>query len=132
MKATYAIDQKLGQVLTTFEGRVTLAELGAHIQSVWADPAWKKEFNGLLDFSAATLDLSVGEIQELSKAMMSDPRCSFGKWAFVVSTSADFAKLRKIDEVAYLKSTLRIFFDRRAAESWLLTPADSVRKGAKS
>lgn len=132
MRATYTIDEKLGYVATTLEGGVTLAELGAHIQSVWADPAWKKEFNGLLDFTAASIDLSDGEIQELSKAMMSDPRCSFGRWAFVVATSADFAKLRKIDEVAYLKSTLRIFFDRRAAESWLLTPAGSVRKGSTS
>jgi hypothetical protein len=53
--------------------------------------------------------------------MADDPRCSFGLWAFVVSTAADFAKIRKVAPAADLRSTLRVFFDRRSAEEWLLT-----------
>lgn len=120
MRASYAIHDQQGYIVTTIEGRVTLPELGIHIQAIWADPAWKSHFNGLLDFTAATLDLSEREIQELTKGMQHDPRCSFGKWAFVVTTAADFAKLRKIDPVADVKSSIRIFFDRRQAEEWLL------------
>jgi len=131
MKASYQIQEKQGYIVTTLEGSVTLSELGAHIQSIWADPAWKSDYNGILDFSAATVDLSEKEIQELTKAMVNDPRCSFGRWAFVVSTASDFAKLRKIDPVAPVESTLRIFFDRRTAEEWLLTrqlPGAILRK----
>jgi len=120
MKATYRIDGKRGCILTTLEGSVTLADLGAHIQSIWEDPEWKSDYNGLLDFSAATIDLSESEIQDLTRSMQTDPRCSFGKWAFVVSTAESFSKLRKVDHVADLRSTLRIFFDRRTAEDWLL------------
>ena len=122
MRASYTINDRLGSIVTTFEGSVTLPELGAHIQSIWSDPAWRSTYNGLLDFTAATLDMSEREIQELTKAMQHDPRCSFGKWAFVVSTAAEFAKIRKIDDVADIKSSLRIFFDRRTAEEWLLKP----------
>jgi len=119
MNATYRIEDKLGYIVTTLEGSVTLPTLAAHIQSVWSDPAWKSEYNGVLDFSAATIDLSEKELQGLTRSMQSDPRCSFGKWAFVVSTAADFAKIRKIDAVTDPKSTLRIFFDLRTAEEWL-------------
>jgi hypothetical protein len=120
MKASTRIHDKLGYIVTTVEGSVTLPELGAHIQSVWADPAWKSDYNGILDFSAATIDLSDGELQNLTKGMQQDPRCSFGKWAFVVSTAAAFAKLRNVDHAADLRSSIRIFFDLRAAEGWLL------------
>lgn len=127
MKASYAINDQLGCILTVFEGSVTLPELGAHIESIWADPAWKNDFNGILDFSAASIDMSEAEIQGLTKAMENDPRCSFGKWAFVVSTAADFAKLRKVDLVADINATLRIFFDRRSAEEWLLAHKPASR-----
>lgn len=120
MKASTRIHERLGYIVTTVEGSVTLPELGAHVQSVWADPAWKSDFNGILDFSAASIDLTESEIQNLTKAMQHDPRCSFGKWAFVVSTADAFAKLRNVDHVADLRSSIRIFFDLRAAEDWLL------------
>jgi hypothetical protein len=120
MRASTTIHDQQGYIVTTIEGRVTLPELGAHIQSQWADPAWNSDFNGLLDFSAATIDIRDDELKGLTKAMQDDPRCSFGKWAFVVSTAANFAKLRLIDHVADVKSSIRIFFDRRQAEEWLL------------
>jgi hypothetical protein len=127
MQATYIIHADLRYVITTVEGSVTLLELGAHIQAIWSDPAWKMDYNGILDFSAATIDLSESEIRDLTKSMMADPRCSFGKWAFVVSTAAAFAKLREIEHVAGLRSTLRMFFDLRSAEEWLLSHGGTSR-----
>lgn len=121
MKASHAFHPDLGYVATTFGGRITLPELGAHIQAIWSDPGWRPEYNGILDFSDATLDLSETQIQDLTRSMTLDPRCSFGKWALVVSTAVTFAKLRKIDDVADLKAALRIFFDRRSAEEWVLS-----------
>jgi hypothetical protein len=122
MKASTVFHPDRGYIVTTFGGRVTLPELGAHVQSIWLDPSWKAEYNGLLDFSDATIDLSDSQLQDLTKSMMLDPRCSFGRWALVVSKAVTFAKLRKIDDVADLRSALRIFFDRRTAEEWLLSP----------
>ena len=127
MKASSVFHPDRKYVDTTFQGWVTLPELGAHIQSIWSDPGWNPEFNGLLDFSDATLDLSESQIQQLTKSMAEDPRCSFGRWALVVSKAVTFAKLRKMDDVMDLKSTLRIFFDRRTAEEWLLSTGKPTR-----
>ena len=126
MKVSSVFHPDQGYVATTFGGRVTLPELGAHIQSIWSDPAWKPEYNGILDFSDASIDLTESQLQDLTKSMVMDPRCSFGRFALVVSTAVTFAKLRKIDDVMDLKSTLRIFFDRHSALDWLL----SLRKAS--
>ena len=122
MKASHQIHPDPGYVAVTIEGPVTLPELGAHIETVWSDPAWKSSYNGLIDFSAATLELSNAEMQAMTASMSKDPRCSLGRWALVVSTSASFAKLRQADHVADPKATLRIFFDRGSAETWLFAP----------
>jgi hypothetical protein len=128
MKASYTIEDSLGYIVTSFQGSVTLPELGAHIETIWSDPAWKNHYNGILDFSEATVDLSESEIQGLTMAMQSDARCSFGKWAFVVSTAAAFAKLRQIDHVADVRSSIRIFFDRRTAQQWLVASKEAIEK----
>jgi len=122
MNARYRILADQGYVVVTLEGSVTLPELGAHIQTVWADPAWNPAFNGIVDCAAATVDISEQDLQDLTKAMAKDPRCSLSKWAFVVSTAAAFAKFRKVDQVADPRSTIHIFFDHRLAEDWILRP----------
>jgi hypothetical protein len=121
MKAYYSIHPDLGYVSLTVGGSVTLSGFGTQVQSVWSDPGWKPEYNGIIDFSAATIDLSDQEVADLTHSMATDPRCSFGRWALVVSTAADFAKLRKFDPDVDLRSTIRIFFDRHTAEEWLLS-----------
>jgi hypothetical protein len=120
MKASYLLHPGEGYVAITLEGSVTVSELAAHIQRLWSDPDWNPAFNGLLDCSAASLEMSEIELQGLVKAMAKDPRCSLARWAAVVSTATTFAMFRKVDQVAEFNSTLRIFFDRRSAEEWLL------------
>jgi len=115
MKARYRLHPDLGYVDAVIEGRVTLAEMGAFIESVWSDPGWRPDYNGLMDFSAARIELSDREIVDFTRAMRADPRCSLEKWSFVVSRAADFGKLRKIDQDEN-EATIRIFFDRGAAE----------------
>lgn len=122
MKASYRIHADRGYVAITLEGTVTLPELGAHILTVWSDPAWNPAFNGLIDCSAAAVEISEAELQHLTKEMVKDPRCSLSKWALVVSTAADFGKFRKVDQAADVRSTIHIFFDRRLAEDWILRP----------
>jgi len=122
MKASHRIHADRGYVEIALEGSVTLPELGTHIQSMWSDPAWNPAFNGIIDCRAATIDISEPELQHLTKEMAKDPRCSLSKWAFVVSTAADFAKFRKVDQVADVRSTIHIFFDHRLAEDWILRP----------
>jgi hypothetical protein len=122
MRVRYIIHPGEGYIDSVFEGSVTLSELGAYVQRVWSDPAWRPEFSGLMDFSGATIDLSDADIGTLMKSMLSDPRCSFARWAFVVKTAADFGRLRKVDALVDREATLRIFFSRNDAEQWLLSP----------
>jgi len=122
MNARYVLHPDAGYIESTFEGTVTLVEMGLHIQQVWADPAWNPGFSGIMDFSRARIELSDDEIRSLTKSMTRDPRCSFARWAIVVSTADDFKVFRKADDMIGQESTLRIFFNRAEAERWLLQP----------
>lgn len=122
MKARYTLHVDEGYIESEFEGAVTLVEIGLHIQQVWADPAWNPAFSGIMDFSRASVELSDDEIKSLMKSMVRDPRCSFAKWAIVVSTADDFKVFRKADGAMEQPSTLRIFFSRAEAIRWLLQP----------
>jgi hypothetical protein len=115
MKGRYQLYPDRGYVDITIEGRVTMSEMSAFIQTLWADPGWTPEYNGLMDFSGASIDLSDKEILDMTGAMKSDPHCSFGRWVFVVSRASDFAKLRKIDQQND-EATILVFFDRASAE----------------
>jgi len=123
MNALYRLHPDRGYVLTTVEGSVTLPDLGNLVQRLWAHPEWKPEYNGIMDFAAATLDLSEREMLGLAKSMQGDPRCSLGRWAVVVSTASDFGKARKVDHAADPRATVRVFFDRPSAEEWMLSRA---------
>lgn len=118
MKGKYQLHPERGYVDITIEGRVTISELGEFIRTVWADSQWTPKYNGLIDFSAASIELSDQEVVDLSRAMRSDPRCSLGKWVFVVSRASDFRKLRILDKDEH-QAMIRVFFDRPSAESRL-------------
>ena len=133
MKASYRLHPDRGYVAITLEGSVTRFELEAHIHQVWSDPGWSPSFDGLLDCSAASFAMGENELQDLAVSMTKDPRCSLARWAFVVSTAVAFAKIRKVDQIPGVDSTLRIFFDRRLAEDWLLSRGEKARQpGATS
>lgn len=122
MKSRYTLHVEQGYVESVFEGPVTLVEMGLHVQEVWGDPAWKPTFNGLLDFSRASVDMTDDDMRALMKSMLRDPRCSLARFAFVVATAEEFAMIRKFDILTEALSTIRIFFNRSEALQWLLHP----------
>jgi hypothetical protein len=127
MNAHYVLHPDQGYLESTFEGSVTLVEIGLHIQQVWADPGWNPAFNGFLDFSRASVDLSDDDLRSLLKAMLRDPRCSLARFAIVVATADDFRVFRKVDVLSEEQSTIRIFFNKTEAERWLLQPQKERR-----
>jgi hypothetical protein len=122
MNARYEIHPDEGYSESCFEGGVTLLDFATFVQKVWADPRWRAELDGLMDFSNATIEMTDEELQKLMKSMLKDARCSLARWAFVVRTADTFGWLRKVDVLSAQQSTFRIFFSRKEAEEWLLQP----------
>jgi hypothetical protein len=121
MKGRFTLHPSQGYIELHLEGSVTFSELGALIGQAWSDPGWKREYDGLIDFSAATVDLSDGETRDLLNWMVSDPRCSFGRWAFVGGKTGDIRMARLATLFADQETKLRVFLDRPSAKEWLLS-----------
>jgi len=130
MKARYEIHPEQGYSESRFEGSVTLLDFADFVQKVWSDPRWRAEFNGLMDFSDATIEITDEELKKLMTSMLRDARCSLARWAFVVRTAETFGWLRKVDTLSVQSSAFRIFFSRKEAESWLLKPWQDAGRGA--
>ena len=128
MKARYVLHPEEAYAEFWLEGSVTLLDLADFIQTAWEDPGWKAEYDGIMDFSAATIELSDEELQKLLRSMLGDARCSLARWAFVVRTADTFGWLRKVDKLSGQPPTLRIFFSRGEAERWF----HEVRKDSRS
>jgi hypothetical protein len=119
MKARYVLHPDEGYSESWLEGGVTLLDFAAFVQKLWSDPQWSAEYDGLMDFSEATIEMTVEDLQKLVTFMLRDARCSLARWAFVVRTAETFGWLRKLDALSQQQSTIRIFFSRADADAWL-------------
>jgi hypothetical protein len=131
MKSRYVLHPDEGYADFWLEGGVTLLDFAEFIQKAWEDPRWKAEYDGIMDFSAATIELTDVELQKLLKSMLGDARCSLARWAFVVRTADTFGWLRKVDVLSAQQATLRIFFSRGEAERWFHEVRKDSRTDAK-
>lgn len=123
MRAHYEILPERGLVIETFEGRVTMTALVPFFQSLYADPAWDPGFDGLADFSAATIDMDFDEMSRLVGYMKSSGTASRGRWAFVVGSALNLGMSRMFQTLSDdLQSDLRFFLDREDALRWLGKP----------
>ncbi len=118
MAIDYTIDGERGVVLTNASGPITVAEVLAHFKQLAADRAYRPHFDGLSDYTTATLSAATGE--ELRRLALALPLEAPARRAIVVSNDLHFAFGRMVE---MNRSTpgieTRVFRNRAEAEAWL-------------
>lgn len=112
MKFAYCIDPTQNLIHLRCIGRITLAELMAHVNSVNTDPQFRKGMNTLADFSQAFLDWRFEEAQQfcdyVTTIQEARGKC---KWAVVAPTDVNFGVIRMFatlsDELSIETSVFR-------------------------
>jgi len=133
LNGRYTIHGPQGYIEVLVEGRVAFSELVELIRKACSHPAWMKDLDWLMDLSAATVDLNDGEMRDLLNWMVSDPRCSFGRWAFIGGKTWDIRMARMATLFSDPSANLRVFVDRAPAEKWLHPrKPDPPQRGTKS
>lgn len=120
----YHIDTARKIVTTRAAGRVSVADLTAHLVRLMRDPAFQPELNALViaaDVNAVPNLSGVSVIAPLVRAW--SKRRSGVKWAFVLPNQAtrDFAE-SALAEVRLTAVLTRCFLSENAALAWLETP----------
>ncbi|GAA5125135.1 hypothetical protein JIN84_13660 [Luteolibacter yonseiensis] len=116
---SYWIDNDRRLRIEKYHGKTGLADLKAVQCSIAADPAWRADFHGLIDFSEADLDISANEILRLALVMRHGPSRSHGWLAYVVTHSATHGAVRMLCHWMRATDRMRIFKTRAEAEIWL-------------
>jgi hypothetical protein len=115
-----------------YRGVVGLDAVKALTRAVTSDPRWAADFNGLLDFSGASLDMSGDDVLRLALMWREDAYRSCGWLAFVVPSSAVFGVVRMLGYWSRTTERSRIFTRREEAEQWLREQGRRMMSGGTS
>jgi hypothetical protein len=103
-----------------FEGSVTLAVIVGFVGTIYADPGYDPAFDGLADFTHASIDMTFDEMWMLVEGMRQSGLASRGRWAFVVPSALNLGMSRMFETLSNdLQSSIRMFMDRDEALKWL-------------
>ncbi|HMB93651.1 MAG TPA: hypothetical protein VKP65_22560 [Rhodothermales bacterium] len=61
MRLTYTIFPEQRLFLERFKGRVTAQDVQHFLEEIWADEAYDKSYNGIVDLTDAQLDMNRSE-----------------------------------------------------------------------
>lgn len=100
-------------------GKVELADLKSIITAMVSDPDWSPEFNGLVDFAGAELDLSANDVLRLALMLRKEQNRSHGWLVFVVGNSVAYGVVRMLGYWSRNTDRFRIFQNRKDADAWL-------------
>lgn len=115
----YRIDIARKLRIEEYSGKVELADLKSIVSAMVSDPDWSPEYNGLVDFTAAELEMGSNEILRLALMLRQKQNRSHGWLVFVVGNSVTYGVVRMLGYWSRNTDRFRIFQSRREAEAWL-------------
>ncbi len=93
-KIEYRIDSEQRFITERCQGAIGLRDLRAFLEALFADPAYERHYDGLVDLRGALLELDYEEIRELLAFQRAHPRTSRGSWAFLAEKPLNFGVMR--------------------------------------
>jgi len=125
----YRIDPSQRLRVEEYRGRIGLEELRSVAEAVVEDPSWSRQHHGLIDFSAAHLDLTANDVLRLALLLRQEDYRTDGWLVFAVGDSSSFGTIRMLGHWARNTDRSRIFRTREEAEAWLELNADHIPPG---
>jgi hypothetical protein len=126
MPCRYVIDKERRLVVTTAWGCVTFADAKTHQDQLYADPAFSRDFNQLIDATAVTqVDASSEEIRTIAARSIFSP---LSRRAIAANQPVIFGIGRMLQ--AHFNMTIgadqvNVFYDCDAALKWIDEKPDS-------
>lgn len=115
----YRIDIDRRLRIEEYFGKVELADLKSIVSAMVSDPSWCPEYNGLVDFTGAELDLSANDVLRLALMLRQEQNRSHGWLVFVVGNSVAYGVVRMLGYWSRNTDRFRIFQSREEADTWL-------------
>jgi hypothetical protein len=115
----YRIDIERRLRIEEYSGKVELEDLKSIVSAMASDPSWSPEYNGLVDFTGAQLELSSNDVLRLALMLRQEQNRSSGWLVFAVGSSVAYGVVRMLGYWSRNTDRFRIFQSRQEAEDWL-------------
>jgi hypothetical protein len=125
----YRIDTDRRMRIEEYQGRTGLGDLKSVVSSMASDPCWSADYHGLIDFSAAELDLTANDVLRLALVLRHEANRSRGWLAYVATNTVTYGIVRMLGYWSRNTDRVRIFQNRAEAEHWLVRNRDQVPPG---
>jgi len=125
----YRIDTDRGMRIEEYQGKVVLSDLRSIVSAMASDPCWSPDHHGLVDFSAAELELSANDVLRLALMLRQEENRSRGWLVFAVRSSVAYGVVRMLGYWSRNTDRFRIFQSRQEAETWLERHLDQAPPG---
>jgi len=120
---SYRIEPEHNLRIEEYQGVIRLSDIRALAEAVSADSRWTPEFDTLIDFSRATLELSSNDVLRLALMLRQERYRSQGWMAFAVGDATSYCLVRMLGYWSRMTERSRIFRERSEAEHWLVDRA---------
>jgi hypothetical protein len=137
VKFHYQIIPERRLILQRLAGPVSLPELRAATERLWADPAYSPDYDGIVDLSGAnTAKVSIDDLRVLIDLMLRSRHTSTGRWCAVAAGPLTTACAMIYRQALAARHSLEIFSSWEAASRFLGVdlppPRDEEPPGAKA
>jgi hypothetical protein len=86
MKFGYTIDTERKIIFLRFSGPFDLNGFFAGIERLWADPDYRREYEGVADISAVENTYTLGDLHRVISFLKADPRTNTSRWAVITAS----------------------------------------------
>jgi hypothetical protein len=86
MGFTYKIFPERRIVYQRFSGAFSLPDLVSAARTVWSDPLYSKDYDGVVDLSSVSVKVSIDDLRALIRFLLTSECHSKGRWAAVAGS----------------------------------------------
>ena len=128
MPIEYVIYPEQQLVVERFHGRITAAEIEQVTKEVWAEEAYDRSFDGVIDMTGAELDITRPDILALGELLFSAPMASKGRIAIIVDQPVETALSFVFQSDMALKNEIAVFSTWASVRNFLDLPAEMANQ----
>ncbi len=119
MDFQYSINTATRFVEERFTGTVNITDMIAALEQIFSDKAWDPHYNGIVDLTAADLNLPLSDMSLLIDFQEKHPLTSKSQWAFIAGKDLNFGLMRMFQGLAYeLDLEVTVFRTKEEAMGW--------------
>lgn len=109
-------------VLVRLRGRVTAKDVQPFMVAIWADEAYDKSYDQIIDLTEAQVDMAWSDIADITALLFQSPQASDGRFAIIASKPLEVALSYLFQANMSLKNDIAVFSTWEAVRDFLDLP----------